>query len=97
MNEERAKSTKRERGVKTRVGRPNERSEGQVGQRIGAEGERTKRGEMRYEDEGRGTGCETIDETRAGTRTLDETRRERMLRGYEDAMPGTLRPGLTRR
>ena len=50
-----------------------------------------------HEDEGRGTGCEMIDKTRAGTRTLDETRRERTLRGYEDVMPGTLRPGLTRR
>ena len=53
--------------------------------------------ERGHEDEGRGTSCEMIDETRAGTRTLDETRRERTLRGYEDAMPGTLRPGLTRR
>ena len=48
------------------------------------------------EDKGRGTSCEMIDETRAGTRTLDETRREKTLRGHEDAMPGTLRPGLTR-
>ena len=59
MNEERAKSTKRKRGVKTRVSRPNERSEGWVGQRVGAEGERTKRGETRYEDEGRETDNET--------------------------------------
>ena len=59
MDEERAKSTKRECSVKMRVGRPNERSEGWVGQRIGAEGERTKRGETRYEDEG----CEMGNET----------------------------------
>ena len=32
---------------------------------------------MRYEDEGR----KTSDETRTGTSTWDETRRERMLRG----------------
>ena len=68
-----------------------------MGQRIGAEGERTKREETWYEDEGRETSDETSDEIEnAGTRTLDETRRERTLRGYEDAMPGTLRPGLTR-
>ena len=52
--------------------------------------------ERGHEDEGRGTSCEMIDETRAGTRTLDETRREKTLRGYKDVMPGILRPGLTR-
>ena len=40
-----AKSTRRERGVETRVGRPSERSESRLGQRIGAEGERMKRNE----------------------------------------------------
>ena len=87
------KSTRRERGVETRVGRPHEWSGSRVGQRIGAESERTKREEMWYEDEGH----ETSDEIEnAGTRTLDEMRRERTLRGYEDVMPGTLRPGLMR-
>ena len=83
--------------MKTRVGRPSERSESRLGQQVGAEGERTKREEMWYEDERRETSDETSDEIgNAGTRTLDETRRERTLQGYEDAMPGTLRPGLTR-
>ena len=94
--------------MKTRVGRPSERSESRLGQRVGAEGERMKREETWYEDERRETSDETSDERRetsdetsdeignAGTRTLDETRGERTLRGYEDAMPGTLRPGLTR-
>ena len=52
----------------------------------------------RYEDREHRTSCETIDETGAGTRMLDETKREREHYGdNEDAMPGTLRPGLTRR
>ena len=62
VDEERAKSTKWGRSMKMRVGRPNEWSEGWVGQRIGAEGERMKRGEMWYEDEGRETGDETSDD-----------------------------------
>ena len=72
MDEEEAKSTKRGRGVKMRVGRPNERSESRVGQRIGAKGERTKRGEMWYKDEGRETGDETSDDIENAGR--DETR-----------------------
>ena len=67
---------KRERGVKMRVGRPNERSEGQVGQRIGAEGERTKRGQTWYEDEGRETGDETSDDIENAGR--DEMRENAM-------------------
>ena len=56
------KLTKWGRGVKMRVGRPNKRSEGWVGQRIGAEGERMKRGETWYEDKGREMGDETSDD-----------------------------------
>ena len=79
MDEEGAKPTKRECGVKMRVGRPNKRSEGRVGQRIGAEGERMKRGETWYKDEGRETGDETSDDIENVGR--DETRRGRTLRG----------------
>ena len=64
---------------------------------MGLKARKRRETKAQHEDEGRGTGGETIDETRAGTRTLDETRRERTLRGYEDVMPGTLCPGLTRR
>ena len=64
---------------------------------MGLKARKRRETKAQHEDGGRGTGGKTIDETRAGMRTLDEMRRERMLQGYEDAMPGTLRPGLTRR